>query len=75
MISWARSLSSGKKCAKGAARLCIAARADETLIPQWMEEGRRRTANARKRPYTGFGQQRVKGAAIAPQARRAPTVR
>jgi hypothetical protein len=41
--------------AMGAAQLCIAGGADKTLIPRWIEEGRRRRANARKRPYTGCG--------------------
>ena len=31
---------------KAAARLCIAAGADETLIPQWIQQGRRRRAMA-----------------------------
>ena len=38
---------------KAAARLCIAAGADETLIPQWIEEGRRRRENARHPPFSG----------------------
>jgi hypothetical protein len=39
--------------AKGAARLCIAAGADESLIPQWITEGQRRAENARKLPHSG----------------------
>ena len=37
--------------ARCAARLCRLAGADESLIPQWAEEGRRRAANARKPPH------------------------
>lgn len=36
--------------ARCAARLCRVAGADETLIPQWTEEGRRRAAAARMPP-------------------------
>lgn len=36
-----------------AARLCILAGADESLIPQWREIGRERSAYARTVPYTG----------------------
>jgi hypothetical protein len=36
--------------AKTIARLCRLAGADETLIPQWAEEGRRRAAAARMPP-------------------------
>jgi hypothetical protein len=32
--------------------LCIAAGADETLIPQWVAEGRRGAAAARQKPGT-----------------------
>ena len=39
--------------AKAAAQLCRLAGADETLIPQWVEEGRRRAANARMLPHSG----------------------
>jgi hypothetical protein len=38
--------------ANGAARLCIAAGADETLIPRWIEEGRRRRENAGMPPFS-----------------------
>ena len=37
--------------ARQAADLCRMAGADESLIPQWAEEGRRRAANARRRPH------------------------
>jgi hypothetical protein len=37
--------------ARCAADLCRKAGADEALIPQWAEEGRRRAANARKPPH------------------------
>ena len=37
--------------ARCAARLCRLAGADESLIPQWAEEGRRRAEAARKPPY------------------------
>jgi len=36
--------------ARSAAQLCRLAGADQTLIPQWVAEGRRRAANARMRP-------------------------
>jgi hypothetical protein len=36
-----------------AAQLCRLAGADETLIPRWTEEGRRRAGVARMRPYSG----------------------
>jgi hypothetical protein len=39
--------------AKAAAQLCIAAGADETLIPRWIEEGRRRAATAALPPFSG----------------------
>jgi hypothetical protein len=39
--------------AKAAARLCHQAGADETLIPRWIEEGRRRAANAALPPFSG----------------------
>jgi hypothetical protein len=39
--------------ARQAARLCRQAGADETLIPQWTEEGRRRAAVARMPPHGG----------------------
>lgn len=38
--------------ARAAARLLIAAGADETLIPQWTEEGRRRAEGARYPPFS-----------------------
>ena len=39
--------------ARQAAQLCRLAGADETLIPQWIEEGQRRTRVARMRPHSG----------------------
>ncbi len=36
-----------------AARLCREAGADPEAIPAWVEEGRRRAANARRPPFTG----------------------
>ena len=39
--------------ARCAARLCRMAGADESLIPQWVEEGRRRAAVARMPPHGG----------------------
>ena len=39
--------------ARQAAQLCRLAGADEDLIPQWTEEGRRRAANARMMPHSG----------------------
>jgi hypothetical protein len=39
--------------ARCAARLCRLAGADETLIPQWVQEGRRRAAVARMPPHGG----------------------
>jgi hypothetical protein len=39
--------------AKTAAQLCRLAGADEDLIPQWAEEGRRRAAATRTMPYSG----------------------
>ena len=41
--------------ARSAARLCRPAGADETLIPQWAEEGRRLAANARMPPFSRSG--------------------
>jgi len=35
------------------AELCRAAGADETVIPAWVELGRRRAEQARRRPHTG----------------------
>jgi hypothetical protein len=37
---------------KAAASFCIAAGADESLIPGWIEEGRRRIAIRRKPPFS-----------------------
>src|SRR5690349_16185193 len=37
-----------------AARLCRQAGADEALIPQWADEGRRRAAAARLPPFSGL---------------------
>lgn len=39
--------------ARQAAHLCRVAGADETLIPQWIGEGRRRAGVARMRPHSG----------------------
>ena len=39
--------------ARQAAQLCRVAGADETLIPQWIGEGRRRAVVARMRPHSG----------------------
>ena len=39
--------------ARCAARLCRRAGADESLIPQWVQEGRRRAAAARMPPHGG----------------------
>jgi hypothetical protein len=43
----------GEPLARCAARLCRLAGADESLIPQWVEEGRRRAAVARMPPHGG----------------------
>jgi hypothetical protein len=39
--------------ARSAARLCRMAGADADAIPAWIEEGRRRSANARRLPFSG----------------------
>ena len=39
--------------ARSAARLCCKAGADPEAIPAWIEEGRRRSANARRPPFPG----------------------
>ena len=39
--------------ARSAARLCRMAGADTGAIPGWIEEGRRRAANARRPPFSG----------------------
>ena len=39
--------------ARSAARLCREAGADPEAIPAWIEEGRRRSANARRPPFSG----------------------
>ena len=39
--------------ARQAARLCRKAGADESAIPTWIEEGRRRAAAARMPPFSG----------------------
>jgi hypothetical protein len=36
---------------RAAARLCVEAGADETLIPPWVEEGRRRAEQAEQPPF------------------------
>jgi hypothetical protein len=38
---------------RAAAQLCIAAGADESLIPGWIEEGRRRAETAKRPPFSG----------------------
>jgi hypothetical protein len=42
----------GEPRAKAVARSCIAAGADESLIPEWAEEGRRRAEAARLPPFS-----------------------
>jgi hypothetical protein len=39
--------------ARSAAQLCRKAGADQEAIPAWIEEGRRRSANARRPPFSG----------------------
>ena len=39
--------------ARQAAGLCRLAGADKDLIPEWVEEGRRRAESARKMPHSG----------------------
>ena len=39
--------------ARSAAQLCRKAGADAEAIPAWIEEGRRRAANARRPPFSG----------------------
>ncbi len=39
--------------ARSAAHLCRKAGADADAIPSWIEEGRRRAANARRPPFSG----------------------
>jgi hypothetical protein len=39
--------------ARSAAQLCRQAGADADAIPAWIEEGRRRAANARRPPFSG----------------------
>ena len=39
--------------ARSAAQLCRKAGADPEAIPAWIEEGRRRSANARRPPFSG----------------------
>jgi len=39
--------------ARSAAHLCRKAGADPEAIPAWIEEGRRRSANARRPPFSG----------------------
>jgi hypothetical protein len=39
--------------ARSAARLCRLAGADVGAIPAWIEEGRRRSTNARRPPFSG----------------------
>ena len=40
---------------KAAASFCVAAGADQSLIPGWIEEGRRRVAIRRKPPFSDPG--------------------
>ena len=47
--------------ARQAARLCRQAGADEAAIPDWIEEGRRRAANARRPPFSAPRSRRVEG--------------
>ena len=60
--------------ARSAARLCRQAGADPEAIPAWIEEGRRRSANARQPPFSG-GPRCLTGAAApsrtSPARRRA----
>jgi len=42
-----------ERLARSAARLCREAGADPEAIPAWIEEGRRRSANARRPPFSG----------------------
>ena len=44
--------------ARQAAQLCRLAGADEALIPQWAEEGRRRAESRRKLPFSGPSRRR-----------------
>ena len=44
--------------AQAIAELCRLAGADETLIPRWVEEGRRRAASAAMPPFSGGLRQR-----------------
>ena len=39
--------------ARQAVQLCRLAGADKTLIPRWIEEGRRRAGTVRMRPHSG----------------------
>jgi hypothetical protein len=43
----------GEARARNGAAFCVAAGADESLIPEWVEEGRRRAARARMPPPSG----------------------
>ena len=43
----------GEPLARQAAMLCRKAGADPDAIPAWIEEGRRRAANARQSPFSG----------------------
>jgi hypothetical protein len=45
----------GEPRARAVARFCIAADADESLIPEWIEEGRRRAEAARFPPFSQPG--------------------
>ena len=47
--------------ARQAAMLCRRAGADEKAIPAWIEEGRRRRANASRPPFSAPRSRRVKG--------------
>jgi hypothetical protein len=52
--------------AKAAASFCIAAGADESLIPGWIEEGRHRAEEARLPPFSGGIRPLSHGCASAP---------
>jgi hypothetical protein len=55
--------------AQAVAELCRRAGADETLIPQWAEEGRGRAASRRKPPFSDPGSRRTGRLHGSPSAR------
>lgn len=59
---------------KTAARLLIVAGADESLIPQWVEEGRRRAEAARLPPFAGLVVHRGARICVLPAARPLPRI-